>query len=236
MSTRARTGVLAAALLACGPGGSMGGAGGGSASSGGVGGGGAMADAGPARPDDPFADAVVSFTPGPGAGFGQDRLPGVVLGAPDGAGDGMGSLDVLSLGRGGVVVLEFTDVAAVDGPGPDLTVFENPFGHFAETAAVAVSDDGVSWHEFPCAALDRDGGYPGCAGVQPVLATPDSGTATDPLRSGGDLFDLAALGLARARFVRLTDTSHNPAAAPTGGFDLDAVAVVHGQRLDGGAW
>ncbi|MBX7097978.1 MAG: cell surface protein [Myxococcaceae bacterium] len=230
-------GVLATVLLACGPGGGAGGAGGGDASGGGVGGGGGTtADAGPVRGDDPFADAVVSFTPGPGAGFGQDRLPGVVLGPPDGAGDGMGSLDVLSLGQGGVIVLAFTDVLAVDGPGPDLTVFENPFGRFAETAAVAVSDDGTSWHEFPCASLDRDGGYPGCAGVQPVLATADSGTATDPLRSGGDLFDLAQLGVTRARFVRITDTGHNPTGSPTAGFDLDAVAVVHGQRLDGGAF
>ncbi|HEY1087459.1 MAG TPA: cell surface protein, partial [Archangium sp.] len=62
-----------------------------------------IVDAGPTRPDDPWADRVVRFTPGPGAGFGQDKLPDVVLGPPSGLGDSQGSLDVLALGKGGVI-------------------------------------------------------------------------------------------------------------------------------------
>ena len=57
-----------------------------------------------AHAQDPFADAVVSFSPGMGAGFGADQLPGIVLGAPQGGGELSGSLDVVSLGNNGVIV------------------------------------------------------------------------------------------------------------------------------------
>ena len=50
---------------------------------------------------DPFADAVASFTPGTNAGFGADQLPQIVLGPPRGSGLLQGSFDVLSLGNGG---------------------------------------------------------------------------------------------------------------------------------------
>lgn len=174
----------------------------------------------------PFADRVVAFVPGPSAGFGQAKMPNVVLGAPDGKGPNAGSLDVVSLGKGGVITLEFTDVLAVDGPGPDLIVFENPFSTWIETGYVAASEDGVTWHEWPCAAADP--GHAGCAGVQPVLSARDNGVdPTDPAVAGGDAFDLAVLGLKKARFVRIRDSGVNPYEGPTGGFDLDAVAVVH---------
>jgi hypothetical protein len=185
-----------------------------------------------------FAQRVVSFTPGDFAGFGQDRLPGVVLGPPRGGGAIMGSLDVLSLGKRGEIVLEFGELGVRDGPGVDLLVFENPFGSFAETGRVAVSEDGERWFEFACDATNAAEGYPGCAGVQPVYSTPDNGvSATDPTVAGGDGFDLATLGLAAkgvdparflARFVRIRDSGANYYGSLSGGFDLDAVAIVHG--------
>ncbi|NBD12522.1 MULTISPECIES: cell surface protein [Corallococcus] len=186
---------------------------------------------------DPFADRIVSFTPGAGAGFGQSQLPGIVLGPPQGAGAGSGSLDVLSLGRNGVIILEFTDIAVTDGPGVDLLVFENAFlkpsgKPFAETGVVAVSDDGVTWHEFPCASSDVANDFPGCAGVKPVYSSPGNGISpTDPAVAGGDGFDLADVGLTRARFVRIRDSGANGYAGISGGFDLDAVAVVNGVQL-----
>lgn len=174
---------------------------------------------------DPWADRVVSFTPGPGAGFGQDKLPGVVLGPPSGAGDMAGSLDVLTLGKNGVIELEFTDFIAIDGPGVDLLVFENGFNGYFETGAVAVSDDGVDWRSFPCTP---DAGLSGCAGTRPVFANPAQGiSGTDPSVAGGDGFDLSLVGLTRARFVRITDSGANPG----GGFDLDAISVVNAQHL-----
>jgi hypothetical protein len=180
----------------------------------------------------PFAAQVVRFTPGEGASFGHRALPDIVLGPPQGAGDLMGSTDVVSLGAGGSIVLGF-DVAIVDGPGDDFTVFENPFtvpgaalGHWDELAEVAVSDDGDAWVPFPCARAARP--FTGCAGWRPVYASAASGLcATDPAVSGGDAFDLAAVGVPRARFVRITDLRTQEPTAPAAGFDLDAVAVLH---------
>ncbi len=175
---------------------------------------------------DPFADAVVAFTPGLGAGFGQTGLPGVVLGPPLGAGPLAGSLDVVSLGDHGEIVLAFLDQIAVDGDGPDLIVFENPFPGWIEPGEVAVSEDGVTWAVFPCDP--RAPGAPGCAGVQPVLSNPANGISpTDPAVAGGDAFDLATVGLTRAAFVRIRDTGAASAWGNSAGFDLDAVAIVH---------
>jgi hypothetical protein len=180
----------------------------------------------------PFAAAVVEFDPGPGAGFGQEGLPCIVLGAPRGAGSRAGSLDVVSLGAGGAITLRL-GIAAVDQPGPDLLVFENPFvlgagpDTFAEPGQVEVSEDGETFQAFPCDADDREAGYPGCAGVRPVLAGPGAPEIdpTEPTAAGGDAFDLAELGLDRASFVRITDRA-GTGGGMSSGFDLDAIAVV----------
>lgn len=177
----------------------------------------------------PFADSVVSWLPGDGAGFGQERFPDVVFGPPRPPEGGGGSLDVLSFGRVGEIVLGFRDRVVIDGPGPDLIVFENPMAGWVETGFVAVSDDGVTWAEWPCDPTDAAGGHPGCAGVAPVGAgAGDSVDPTDPAVAGGDAFDLAALGVARARWVRIRDSGVNDYAGVGGGFDLDAVAIVNG--------
>lgn len=188
---------------------------------------GAAADAS-AAPRAGFPDRVVRFEPGEGAGFGAAKMPGVVLGPPAGGGAGAGSLDVVSLGRQGLIELAFDDEVVFDGPGPDLIVFENAFSTWLERGEVSVSADGVQWHTFPCAADDAAGGFPGCAGVTPVLAHPDNGVDPhDPAVAGGDAFDLATLGLDEVRFVRVRDAGSNDYGGPGGGFDLDAVAAVH---------
>jgi hypothetical protein len=196
--------------------------------------GGATGGAGPvvcSAQSSPFAGSVASHQFGPGQDFGQDAFPGNVLGPPYGGGASAGSLDVVSLGDGGTVVLGFTDNAIVDGPGPDLLVFENPFGFgpdpadvFAELGTVAVSADGVTWLELPCTANAPPFGT--CAGWHPVFANADENTIdpTDPVTAGGDPFDLADVGLTEARYVRITDRDDLPDV-----FDLDAVAIVHGQ-------
>lgn len=178
----------------------------------------------------PFVDAVVSYLPGEAAGFGQDGFPDIVYGPPESPGNGGGSLDVLSLGREGAIVVSFRELDVVDGPGPDLLVFENPFTGFYETGIVGVSEDGETWTEWPCDTTDADGGYPGCAGVALVYASSTNGIdATDPDAAGGDRFDLADIGVARARYVRLRDSGGNSYAGTSGGFDLDAVAIVNGE-------
>lgn len=186
--------------------------------------------------------SVVRFEPGEGAGFGQDRLPGVVLGLPKGKGNLAGGLDVLSLGVGGEIVIELS-TPAVDGPGADLVVFENPFWPngastkvFAELAEVSVSEDGERWHVFSCVpdAAVEPGRWPGCAGWTPTqaftqeqLETGEVALSAEAL--GGDAFDLADLGVERVRFVRVRDLS-TQGVAPSAGFDLDAVVALHTER------
>jgi len=178
---------------------------------------------------DPFADAVVEFDPGPDAGFGGDGFPEIVLGSPQGRGTA-GSLDVLSLGELGSITLEMTDLEIIDGPGPDLLVFENAFSGWAETGRVEASENGVDWYGGEGGAENADGDFPGCAGVQNVYATGEFLVdPTDPLTAGGDAFDLSVVGLSSARFVRITDSGFNAMGygGETGGFDLDAIAAVN---------
>ena len=179
-----------------------------------------------------FATSVESFTAGPGPTTGQSELPQIVLGPPRGGGKSHGSLDVATLGNGGSITLGFAPSAIVDRPGPDFIVFENPFyvngdptKPFAELGTVEVSDDGQTFHGFPCTATAYP--YGSCAGWHAVLANADDNSTdpTDPAVAGGDAFDLADLGLAEVRFVRITDRVDQTGTA--GSFDLDAVSIVH---------
>jgi hypothetical protein len=196
---------------------------------------------------DPFADAVVEQRAGTLGGGGAAGLPAIVLGPPRGGGAFEGSTDVFSLGLDGWIVLEFADDVVVDGPGPDLTVFENAFlprglvtqNPFAEPGRVSVSADGVHFVAFPCASAAPPF-YPGCAGVYPVFANADDPGAPSPLvpttapiatlvgvdpdllappaGSGGDSFDLAEVGLHAIRFVRIDAQGIQPGLGGLAGF------------------
>lgn len=188
---------------------------------------------------DAFVDCIEGFEPADGADFGHDALPDIVLGPPHGGGPTQGSTHVASLGCGGRITVFFDGPGIEDRPGPDFLVFENPFVQgdetFSEPAVVLVSEDGVQWSAFDCTT---DEGWPpvGCAGIEPVLATADDpSAATDPEQAGGDAFDLAEVGLARARYVRLIDRTveyHGSElwCGSAGGFDLDAIAVVESNQ------
>jgi hypothetical protein len=208
---------------------------------------------------DPFVDAVVTSSVGTGGGGGDVAN---VVGPPHGGGAFQGSQHTFSLGLGGSIVLEFQDNVVVDGPGPDLTVFENAFlvrgattgPLFAEPGTVSVSADGVTFQSFPC-QITTAPYYPGCAGVYPVFANADDpgapsplvpstapiatlvgvdiNTFTPPAGSGGDTFDLAAVGLAVARFVKIEGGQARQGLAGLAGFDLDAVAAVHSVETAG---
>ncbi|MFT7623915.1 MAG: hypothetical protein ACI9WU_003101 [Myxococcota bacterium] len=180
----------------------------------------------------PYASELVMFEPGPNAGFGAADPDGAVLGPPPTSPPTVGSLEVLSLGVGGEVVVGFGDRDLTDGPGPDFIVFENAFWYgggetpFAELGEIAVSQDGETWHTFPCDP-EADGFDPGCAGWRPTLEY--AACKLVPLSAelaGGDAFDLADLGLSSARYVRIRDLA-TEGAAPTAGFDLDAVGGIH---------
>jgi hypothetical protein len=193
---------------------------------------------------DRFVTQVVSFTPGDCAGFGIPKMPDVVLGPPVGAGSLAGSLDVVSLGRLGEIVVSFGDNAIVDAPGPDFIVFENAFWAggdpsrpAAELGEISVSDDGVTWKAFACDPAAANGPpYGACAGWRPVYSTPSNGISpVDPEAAGGEPYDLADVGLARARFVKVRDLGAGTTCPPSPpkpnnvGFDLDAVALVHAE-------
>lgn len=188
----------------------------------------------------PYARQVVSFSPGVGAGYHAHKMPGVVLGPPVGKGNNAGSLDVVSLGMGGEIVLGFGDWEIVDGPGVDFVVFENPFwangdpkSVFEELGEVSVSEDGQTWHTFDCdPSPNDDHEWPGCAGWRPTQRFDP--LLVDPLVAmtvGGDGFDLETLGLEQVRFVRIRDLA-TEAIAPTAGFDLDAVGLIHAQKME----
>lgn len=179
----------------------------------------------------PYARAVVSFEPGAGAGYGEERFPEVVLGPPVQEQANIPSLDVLSLGVGGTIVLSFGERTLLDGDGPDFVVFENvfyargdPSEPFAELGEVAVSRDGETWHSFVCESEAE--GRPGCAGWTATAVFDPFDLPLDPTDSGGDAFDLSSVGLSEARYVRITDLS-TEGERPTAGFDLDAVGLIH---------
>ncbi len=188
--------------------------------------------------------SVEAVSYGPGAGLGQGDLPQALQGGPQGAGSGAGATTgLLSLGEGGEIVLAFGDHEIVDGPGPDFIVFENPFltapyQSYAEPAIVGLSATdtaAASFVDFSCDlsvtkgdAQNQSWAYPGCAGVKPVLANPTNCIdPTDPTLAGGDAFDLADLGLSRARYVRIRDAGLSTMGTTSRGFDLDAVVLIH---------
>lgn len=188
----------------------------------------------PIRETDPWVDVVVAFTPGEGAGFGENFFPDNVLGPPDPdptltpVNPSAKPQELLSLGHGGEIVLEFSDNFIADDEGVDFTVFENSFyvngdttQPFIEAAFVAVSMDGQNWVEFPWDTTT----FEGFAGVTP---TKDNQNPTDPKVSGGDSFDLAEVGLPYAKYVRLTDIGDLKQEGTFNDyFDLDAVVAVN---------
>jgi hypothetical protein len=124
---------------------------------------------------------------------------------------------------------------------------------FAEPGRVSVSQDGVQWYTFSCDLVAQSlplvpPYYPGCAGVYPVFSNLESPhptlrttealenlvgqnalTLMLPAGAGGDSFDLADVGLAWARYVRIesADFVQGPFGPASFGFDLDAVAALN---------
>lgn len=188
----------------------------------------------------PYASELIAYEAGEHAGYGQEQLPEVVLGAPRGGGPGKGSLDVVSLGVGGEIVLGFGERVIVDGDGPDFVVFENAFWAggdpsmpFAEPGEVAVSEDGDRWHTFTCDPDVEGGGSAGsgCAGLEPTREFDTESETLDAAECGGDQFDLAELGLERAAFVRIRDLADDGDGS-NAGFDLDAVGLLNWEAAE----
>lgn len=202
------------------------------------------------------ASSVVSFNQGSGGGIFTTSN---ILGGPQGGGFGGGSLDVLTLGEAGDVTLGF-DVTITNGPGADLTVFENGFAIgggptvFSEILYVEVSTDGVNFARFEpryTGSGTAMGSLAGLAGGMPVVANVGTNLVSpfDPVVSGGESFDLIDLignplvtaglvDLAAIHFVRLVDVAPgdvdvNGTPLPgNGGSDVDAVTVLNSDLDD----
>ena len=147
-----------------------------------------------------FADALVSFTPGTGVSAGFDD-PQRALGAPSVVGRGdepIDGLSTLSMGSGGVLVVQFTDnlLTGSDDARPDLIIFET--GEI-ESVRVAVSRDGVSFVDVG------------------ILGGVDNTIDLDRFGFGSQ---------DRFAFVRLTDLRQGTRVSGPVGADIDAIGAL----------
>lgn len=201
----------------------------------------AAADAPPPR----CASRVLSYVAGSGAGSAYQN-PARALGAPSrytGTGIEPGAVtpfrpaflssELVSVGRGGQLVLAFDQPIADDPRNPwgiDLIVYGNamfadlaypggvPGYLFGEGGTIELSADGVTWHPVPGAAAD--GGLPtmGYADVGPY-STATGFVPTDPARPVDPAITAdALLGAAYAEVVAAYDGG-------AGGTDIDLAAV-----------
>lgn len=180
--------------------------------------------------DDRFEDVFTADS-----GFGLNEYPDILYGPPG------GSLDVVSFGTRGELIIELNGYVIVDGVGPDFTIFENPFPGWQECADVSVSTDGEQYYSFECQSVDSRGVYPGCAGVHSVAEDLDEADYLNPDLSGGDIFDLGELPvvITDVRFIQIrhigfcatnSQDAANGGGGDSGGFDLDAMAILNGRN------
>ena len=196
--------------------------------------------------DDPRIDGWAIAVTDVHYGGGVDeqwQAPGQAMGPA-----GTDALSSLVLGNGGSAIVELGP-SAKDGEGPDFVVFENGIADgFLELAFVEVSSDGTHWARFASAYL---GVEPVSAYGSHAAALID-GLAGKFRLSFGTPFDLARLrwsaevqrgevDLQAVRFIRIVDivgdgntrdSFDRPIYDPTptfgsGGFDLDAIGVLH---------
>ena len=165
-----------------------------------------------------------------------------------------GTNGVVSLGDGGVAILEFSS-PIMDGNGPDFAVFENGFDNlFLELAFVEVSSDGIHFFRFPAISntdttIQTDGFGLTDASKLHNLAGKYRAEYGTPF----DLYDLtndALLNKQAITHVKVIDVvgsiqnqycsrdvnNHKindpwPTGWGNGGFDLDAVGVIHQQTV-----
>lgn len=162
-----------------------------------------------------------------------------------------GEHGVVSLGDRGEAVLTFS-ASIKDGPGYDFVVFENSFNDtFLELAFVEVSSDGVHFVRFPATSLTQTltqiGAFDDMGQAEKLnnLAGKYRALYGTPF----DLYELqdsANLNIQAITHVKIIDVVGSinplyaqfdqyqtpindpfPTAFPNGGFDLDAVGVIH---------
>ncbi len=199
-----------------------------------------------------FVDWVSSADFQPGWMNIADTTLGFVDFGGVGEATGLADNSVVSLGDGGQVTCYFT-VPLADGPGWDFAVFENSFDDtFLELAFVEVSSNGFDFVRFPATSLTPFDEQIPTFGV--LDATKINNLAGKYRGGFGVPFDLAVFGasssidvnhIVAVRVVDVvgcvaspfasTDDEGNvindpwPTPFETGGFDLDAIGVIHNQ-------
>jgi len=157
---------------------------------------------------------------------------------------------VVSLGDHGIAVLGFNPPVR-NGPGHDFAVFENSFNDkFLELAFVEVSSDGIHFVRFPAVSLTPES--PQIQTFDTIDATHIHNLAGKYRHGYGTPFDLsdlndsAGINLNSITQIRIFDVTGSvddsfctfdsqghkvndpwPTPFDTGGFDLDAVGVIH---------
>ncbi|PJC62687.1 MAG: hypothetical protein CO022_03195, partial [Flavobacteriales bacterium CG_4_9_14_0_2_um_filter_32_27] len=157
---------------------------------------------------------------------------------------------VVSLGDGGSAILTFA-TPIKNGSGADFAVFENSFdGQFLELAFVEVSSDGINFFRFPAHTLTQDTvQLDNNANMDATNIHNLAGKYRAQYGTPFDLEDLngiSGLDVNNITHIKIIDVvgSINPTYGtydnenniindpfptpfPTGGFDLDAVGVIH---------
>lgn len=159
------------------------------------------------------------------------------------------SVDAVSLGDAGFITLTFND-PIYNGEGADFVVFDNSFSHdFIELAFVEVSSDGENFYRFPAVSLTPADEQLGLGNIDPSGLHNLAGKYIQGYGTPFDLEDLegtSGLNLEAVTHVRIVDVVgsidpeyatydhrgeiiNDPFTTPynTGGFDLDAVGVIH---------
>lgn len=185
------------------------------------------------------------FTAG-GSHFASAGQPEFAVGFPDG--------NTVSLGDGGSAVLTFAS-PIIDGEGFDFAVFENGSATYLELAFVEVSSDGVHFFRFPSHSQTQTdvqlgafgsplpqylnnlaGKYEGIFGTPFDLSElPDDVWLDKQNITQVKLIDVVgSIDPAYAGFDSFGNAVNNSFPTPftSGGFDLQAVGVIHQQILD----
>ncbi len=161
-----------------------------------------------------------------------------------------GTAGVVSLGDGGRAILSFAEPMP-NGPGWDFAVFENSFSDdYLELAFVEVSSDGLNFFRFPATSLSQDSLQVGSFGsLDPTQINNLAGKYRALFGTPFDLDELSGtpgLDLDAISHIKIIDVVGSlqdsfatydhlgnkindpwPTPFPSGGFDLDAVAVLN---------
>lgn len=189
-----------------------------------------------------YADAAV-----PGLGFVTYGTDQDALGVADGT-------SVVSLGDGGEAMVQL-ESPIYDGVGPDFAIFENGFiDHYMEFAFVEVSTNGVDFVRFECTSeIPLDQQLDNFSTSDCRMVNNLAGKYRQLFGTPFDLSELsgnASIDINEINYIRLIDVVGSidplygsedsfgnlindpyPTAFESGGFDLDAIGIIHQQNV-----